>query len=450
MLRKNKYWNDINNWISIFKSKLNSTEYECMYFYILNKNFLDVPQIRGNLNENLLIKSNGKLIIDPENKFLILDEKTWLKIKYDYPREKELKVKGSFNNKKYIFEIDPHLYYFYFLNYNNIEEGYMKFEKHENANLIISKLYELEINNFFKEMKIKKDTNKKQKVYYQNNGKIFYFLFKLKSDDRNKINNNNINQFRQNNINNEWLRKNKFNDNNINIHQYDFNEVNFNNNKINNENKNRDKKYDIKYNNNKNFLIDNNNSFLSSIKIYKCIYYYFHFKKKLETIHNSFKNESMEIFLVNKNWFNTFKEQCDYDKIKNELKQNDKLKENIVNDLSKRFPLNPKILENKPKPVKKEIISYNEFYYYDYDFFDKITVNEFSTAFNIIEIDNIFIKVKVYILKNKTMILIYDKYNLELINKDYNEKYLFSVKHKDYLKFIIDLFTKSNYENCFK
>ena len=222
MLRHSKYWNDINNWISIFKSKLNSNLVECIYFYILNKNFFEVPQIRGNLNECLLIKSNGKLIIEPENKFLILDEKTWLKIKEDYPREKEIKVKGSLNNKKCVFEIDPHLYYFYFLNNNNIEEGYMKFEKHENANLIISKLYELEINDFFKEMKIKKDTFEIQNIYYQNKDKPYYFLFKLKNDDINRINNNNINQFRQKNINNEWLRKNKFNDNNINIHDHAF------------------------------------------------------------------------------------------------------------------------------------------------------------------------------------------------------------------------------------
>ena len=114
MLRNNKYGNDINNWISIFKSKLNSTNSEYMEFYILNKNFLELPQIRGNLNENLLKKNNAKLI-EPENKFLILDKKTWLKIKYDYPREKELKVNGSFNNKKCVLKIDPYLYYFYYL-----------------------------------------------------------------------------------------------------------------------------------------------------------------------------------------------------------------------------------------------------------------------------------------------------------------------------------------------
>ena len=326
---------------------------------------------------------------------------------------------------------------------------FVKHENQENINLIISKLYELEINDFFKEMKIKKDTFEIQNVYYQNNGKHFYFIFKLKIEDINKINNN-INQFRQNNINNEWLRKNKSNDNNINIYHHVFNEDNLNINKINNENKNRDKRYDIKYNNNKNFVINDNNSFLSSIKIYKCIYYYFQFKKKLEITLNSNINESMEIFLVNKNWFNTFKEHCNYDKIKIELKQNDKLNENIANDLAKRFLLNKKILENKPKPVKKEIISNYEFYYYDYDFFDKITVNKFSTTFNIIEIDNIFIKVKVYILKNNTMIIIYDKYNLELIKREYNEKYLISLKHKDYLKIIIDLFKKASFENCFK
>ena len=258
MLRNNKYWNDINNWISIFKSKLNSNLVECMYFYILNKNFLELPQIRGNLNETLLVKNNGKLIIEPDNSFLILDEKTWLKIKHDYPREKEIKVKGSFNNKKCVIEIESHLYYFYFLNNNNIEEGYMKFEKHENSNLIISKLYELEIDDFFKEMKIKKDTFKIQNVFYHNKDKHFYFLFKLKNDDRNKINNNNINQY----------RKNKFNDNNINIHHHVFNEDNLNNNKNNNENKNIKNKYYIKYNINNNSLINSKNNFLTTI-IYK-------------------------------------------------------------------------------------------------------------------------------------------------------------------------------------
>ena len=62
-------------------------------------------------------------------------------------------------------------------------------------------------------------------------------------------------------------------------------------------------------------------------------------KKKLEIILNSNINERMELFLVNKNWFNTFKEQCNYDIIKIELKQNDKIKEIIVKNLAKRFPL---------------------------------------------------------------------------------------------------------------
>jgi len=178
MLRNSQYWIDINNWISIFKSKLNSTKNEPIYFYILNKDFLKFPQIRGNLNENLLKECNGKLIIEPENKFFILDEKTWLKIKFDYPTEKELKVKGSFNNKKCVFSIDPHLFYFYFLNNYNIKEGYMKFDKHENADLIIAKLHELEIDDFFKEMKIKKDTNEIQNIFYHKTINIFIFYLK--------------------------------------------------------------------------------------------------------------------------------------------------------------------------------------------------------------------------------------------------------------------------------
>jgi len=158
----------------------------------------------------------------------------------------------------------------------------------------------------------------------------------------------------------------------------------------------------------------------------------------------------MDIFLVNKIWFNTLKEQCDYYKIKNELIANDKFKENIVNDLARKFPLNPKILENKPKPVKREIIRNNEFYYYDYECFDEITVNKFSATFNIVKKDNIFIKVEVYILKNNINIIIHNENNLELVNKDCKERYLFSVKSKGDLSFIIDLFKKSNYEDCFK
>ena len=36
------------------------------------------------------------------------------------------------------------------------------------------------------------------------------------------------------------------------------------------------------------------------------------------------------------------------------------------------------------------------------------------------------------------------------MKKDCNERYLFSVKSKGDLRFIIDLFKKSNYEDCFK
>ncbi len=103
--QNNKYKKYYKEMIISFKRDLNGGKYGCSDFYILNKDFLDFPEKRGRLNEKLLIQYKNKYIIEEDKRFVILNENTWSKIKSDYPNEKEIKVKGSFTQYKYIFEI---------------------------------------------------------------------------------------------------------------------------------------------------------------------------------------------------------------------------------------------------------------------------------------------------------------------------------------------------------
>ena len=215
MIKKDKYKTYLSNWISKFKSKLNYTKYECIPFYILNKEFFDFPQKRGNINRYILIDNNdGKYMINPDKIFFILDEETWSKIKYDYPNEIELKIKATFINKKCLFQINDKIYYFYYINNNKIgniiEEGYFKFDNHQYADFIIGKFLDLEINIFFNEMRIK-ETNEIQRIYYQKQ----FFSFKIK-ENGNQNKNNNDNFFDKDNKKEIQNRKNEKIHNNLN------------------------------------------------------------------------------------------------------------------------------------------------------------------------------------------------------------------------------------------
>ena len=141
-------------------------------------------------------------------------------IKKTFPNEKEIKIEGRYENKKYVFEIDNNTYYFYFVNDNNeLNEGYIKGDKHSTASKIVSEFIFMIINKFINKFNINNNSNSQQKITRSN----YYFYFKLKSKNTNKQNNNNnhkqiknVDNFGNNikNVNNNFNNFNKNNDHN--------------------------------------------------------------------------------------------------------------------------------------------------------------------------------------------------------------------------------------------
>ena len=266
--QNNKYKKYYKEMIISFKRDLNGGKYGCSDFYILNKDFLDFPEKRGRLNEKLLIQYKNKYIIEEDKRFVILDENTWSKIKSDYPNEKEIKVKGSFTQHKYIFEINNLIYYFYYINGSEIKEGYFRFQEHNFASRIIAMFYDLKIPEFFKKMKIK-EINELQTINYENN--IFYTKLKGKGNKSNNnivnktkkiIDNNQLNNFNNNNIHNK-INNNITNNVNIDNHKKvqfnNYNNNNHNNGKNNNLLNNNIKFQNKNYHQNHQFNLINNN-----------------------------------------------------------------------------------------------------------------------------------------------------------------------------------------------
>ena len=429
------YNNDIDKWHLFLKSNLKENKNQNMELYILNKSFLNVYEKRGQLNKHLLNENND---IDPDKNFYILDKIIWSRIKIDYPSERELKVEGILNNKKCVLDFGKHLYYFYFLNINQkIMEGYMKFENQENAELIIAKFFELEINDFFQKMKIKNQIKEIQNIFYQNQNQNFNFVFKLKQD-KDIRNNNNV--FTKNNDarGNRFNQPNYNNNNNKNGNNFQmFYNINLKNKDNNNA--------PCKIKNSKPSLIIDKESYNKSLKIYKCIYYYYEFKQKLKKI-NGIKRQNL--FLINKIWLKNFKSICNYKSIKQILQEKSKLKdlETIIKELAEEYPLNSNILDNKPISSNVKYYENNDFYYYEsYDFLDVKTLDIFIKEFDIY---NWFTVLEVMPLKGKAYIVFYEELIFEIYRE--NERFLFLINNNNILDFVIKTFINSNYDDFFK
>ena len=236
-----KYELPYNEWLKSFKSKLNSPNYDkTVPLYLLNKEIFDSSRSKKNFNSELYIYYYNKLNINENKNFYLLDKKTFDKIKLDYPEEQEIKIDGLFKNNKCMFKISETVYYFYFMNKRQeIKEGFFKFgdKNSKLINKIIIEFHKLDINDFFKEMKIKSDVNSIQEINYN---RIRYSI-KIKGKDiQNNINvnckiknntnknMNNINHFNnnhQNNINNKSIKKKS----------KSFAKIQTHNNKINND-----------------------------------------------------------------------------------------------------------------------------------------------------------------------------------------------------------------------
>jgi len=448
MLEYDEYSKYIYNWLPKFRNKLMIAKNECLPFYVLNKHFFDFPERRGNANRFILIGNN---MIDPDKTFFVLDEETWKKIKRDYPNEIELKVKAIFNNGKCIFEIDNNIYYFYYIINNNIEEGYFKFNNKIFKEEILSIFFNQEIRDFFYKFKIR-EINETQSIYYEK--KNDYFLIKIKEKEK-ENKDNRINNFRKDNeIENDIfgeMNKTQINSIDKNNHIYDNisdlyilkqNKNNFNETPITKISKSNGNPIEIK----------DNNEYLQSLKIYKCAYYYYYFEKFLmHKCKNVLNFESLNLYLIDKIWIKYFKDHCNYNTIIKHLNsyiENSQDDHNIFCDyLARKYPLYSRILHNKPYPPEINEIIDNEYYFDNYEFIDEKTLKILLEEFNAFNVDKLFKSYKV-IIKNDFFIVIYDKNNLEVINK--NDRFLFSANNSIDLSIIEKAFKFSDYKSAFK
>ena len=437
MLKNKEIKQFLIDWMIKFEDCLKTKNNYKEYFYALNKALIKHPEKGGNLNKRILKEVNDgkggtRTIVNVEKSFIILDEKNFQKIKKLYPEEIFIKVEGFFKNKKCIIKIDDKIYYFYYINeLKNVEEGYFIFEIEDSINIILQDFKDSEINEFFRKLKII-DFFRKQKVIY--NGISFQFHVKGLGE----IGNNTQKDQRINNFNQSNKKKSNHNDiKNQNI---------FNNYDKNNDNNPR-KIFNIKNMN------QDNESDKISLKIYKCAYYYYTFSNSFKSkLNNNIDETKMNLYLIDNNWMNNFKNKCNYELIKDKLNEKDSGCDIFATVFRNKHPLNAVFLECKPIPPSKHEINVNEWYYEGYEFLDEESLNEFLKVFSIVN-KNCFKNHEV-ILKNKIIIVIYDNNNLEVIN-NYGEKhrkeerFLFSVKKKDDLEILIKAFLTKGYNNAF-
>ena len=224
--------NKINDWNKKFKNNIkNSNKSEVLF--LLNKELLfNGASNQRNLNSRILNPNNQ---IEEEKDFYIINKEIWQEIKKKYPYEKEICIdEGRYENGKYIFIINEYIYYFYFINdYDQLMEGYFRFQVPKDSTEIINNFIFDTINDFFNKFHIKIN-NELQNIIFENT----YFLFKIKTKLNTNINNNIIiNEKNNNKINNEIRWNNLFNNNNHNNNKnFPFNNPGNNINLINNNN----------------------------------------------------------------------------------------------------------------------------------------------------------------------------------------------------------------------
>lgn len=414
MSNSDLYSKYIYNCYSNFKKDIKSAKDNPIFltYFILNKDFTDFPEKRGNTNKNMLKKlNNGVFMLDPDKSFYVLDNSTWSKIKKEYPDEFEVDVKGKFCNFKFVFEIIDLYYYFYFINDNNMLcEGYMIFKNKEFSEEIIKIFSELEIHNFFKEMKIQ-NTYDIQKINYKN--QFFSLKFK-KNEIINKIYKI---PFQKKNTHKINIASNELNDNKI-----------------------------VKINN---ITID--------IKIYTFFVFYFYFQKKFKYLLNELQTSNykiLKVILINRKWLNEMKNKYNYNLVKNILanKEEEEINSNFIENLANKYPLNPQLQDYIPK--KQSINHYLDskiYFFVNYTFIDKKCLDIFKE-----EIDKENLKFKernLYLIKNNIYALVYYPKVLQVSVDDGSiiiEKLLFLLNNENITKYIINLFISKEYENVFK
>ena len=195
----------MNEWIIKFKTNIKTKNGR-------DNLFLIIPELlhsKRSMNLNAKILNNDKEI-EEKRQFYIINNDIWQIIKKENPNEKEIKIEGRYDNKKYIFLINQFIYYFYCVNEKDeLKEGYFRFQEEMDGKIIINEFINESIEQFINKYHIKSSKDL-QTIKY----KTTYFLFQFKSGFKeNIINNNNINRNIINNINNKKNVKKEFNNN---------------------------------------------------------------------------------------------------------------------------------------------------------------------------------------------------------------------------------------------
>ena len=263
------YQNELNQWYKEFKNKINTNTCNSEKLYIMNKEFFVAHNKNANFNQKIMNSLNE---IEENKNFFIVNDDIWRKIKKDYLYEKEIKIEGRYENKKYLFMINGYIYYFYFINDNNLIEGYFRFQTSKQSSEIISLFIGNNTNDFINKFSIILNERSEIKINYHSS----YFFFRIKPNNEpknvimNQINNNKFNNF-ENLNNNKNINHNNIIMNNMNNNVIiNFNNNNHHQNNNNNHNNNNfqffpqqnvnmiNMNINNKNNNNQNFFNNNN------------------------------------------------------------------------------------------------------------------------------------------------------------------------------------------------
>ena len=162
-----------------------------------------------------------------------------------------------------------------------------------------------------------------------------------------------------------------------------------------------------------NLIKQNNKTYIQSLTSYKGLYLYFKFSELLKNyLEKSKLLHEEEVYLINSNWFNNFKNKCNYNSLESEIKRriNTDFKI-IINELAKEKPLSPAIFDRKPQFTKKIKKNNNEYNSENYEIINEEIMDCFKKIFQDVPK---FSKYKI-IIKNNIIILIYNNFNLEII-----------------------------------
>ena len=488
-------------WQQELDTEISKTNYifkECLLYFVLKSWITKVNSAKNSSEINPPSNNSSSYILNPEDDFFVVNKTTWYSIKGKI-RVKQAPVRkiGYFCNKKLVIVFDRFCYFFYkdkTLDEKTIFEGYLNFINKHNFEKVVFLLYSSEISYFFekinadvelynqilyykgttfelilkKNIQNKTDYDKKENL---NNNKIIYNQKKSEksifSSNFQKILNRNKKNNKMDTINESSIEKNSsielnYRGNNsarnISLDRSD-NYISINN------NLSRERSYD-NINSKRNCFAKNsdiipkhfpNRKLLKAEeenlnKILKAIIYYYCFNKML-MMKLDLKQEinDLNLYMINKDWLNFFKNKYNFKKIKACLDK----KYDFVDELNyleykdylikackiKDFLL----IKTQPiKPLVKEFTEFGQEYYENYELISYNSFIAFKEAFGSYELEEIR-EFKINIIKKRGIIINYSPNQIELSkkymlnnNKDSKpERYLIVLWNNKYMNFRI-------------